>query len=61
MPYQAKKSGPAPLNGVLKVFKVANPDQQDLIEVYLMTGAPKNELRSLTWDDVDMRLSMTDR
>ncbi len=53
MPYRPQKTGPAPLQDVLKVFEVASPEQRDILEGYVLTGARKNELLSLTHDDLD--------
>ena len=52
--YAPKKTGPAPEEDVLKVLKVANPDQRDILEVLLRTGARKSEILNMTADDVDL-------
>jgi integrase len=45
---------PAPLEAVKKVLSVANQEQYDLIMAYVLTAARKNELLTMTWNDVDM-------
>ncbi len=45
---------PAPLEDVKKVLAVTNQSQSDLIMSYCHSGARKNELLEMTWDDVDM-------
>ncbi len=51
--YTPKKTGPAPEEDVLKVLKIANPDQRDILEVLLRTGARKSEILNMTVRDVD--------
>ncbi len=55
LPYSTGGPKPAPVNDVLKVLAVANQDQRDLIMCYLLTGARKNEILTMTWDDVDLQ------
>lgn len=52
--HETDDCGPAPVEAVKKVISVANQDQKDLIMAYLLTGARKNEILSMTWADVDM-------
>lgn len=55
LPHSTGGPKPAPVNDVLKVLAVANQDQRDLIMCYLLTGARKNEILTMTWDDVDLQ------
>ncbi len=54
LPHPKKGPNPAPVADVKKVMAVASPDQHDLLMSYLLTGARKNELLTMTWADVDM-------
>lgn len=55
LPYSTGGPKPAPVDDVLKVLEIANQDQRDLIMCYLLTGARKNEILTMTWDDVDLQ------
>ena len=53
-PHNPQKTGPAPEEDVLKVLRIANPDQRDILEVLLRTGARKSEILNMTVEDVDL-------
>ncbi len=55
LPHSTGGPKPARVEDVKKVLSVANQNQHDLIMAYLLTGARKNELLKLTWDDIDMK------
>ncbi len=54
LPHSTGGPKPAPLSDVKKVLSVASQDQHDLIMAYVHTGARKNELLEMVWEDVDM-------
>ncbi len=54
LPHSTGGPKPAPVEDVKKVMQVANQSQQDLILTYLLTGARKNEILTMKWNDVDM-------
>lgn len=54
LPHSTGGPKPAPIDTVKKVLSVANQTQHDLIMAYVLTGARKNELLTLTWNDIDM-------
>lgn len=54
LPHDTGDSKAAPVDDVKKVMQIANQDQKDLILTYLLTGARKNEILSMTWADVDL-------
>lgn len=54
LPHSTGGPKPVPIADVKRVLSVANQDQYDLIMAYVLTGARKNELLSLTWEDIDM-------
>lgn len=46
---------PAPLDDVMMVISIANQEQKDLIMAYLLTGARKSEILTMTWGDIDLK------
>lgn len=54
-PHSTGGPKPAPIDDVLKVLSIASQDQKDLIMAYLLTGARKSEILTMTWDDIDLQ------
>ncbi len=52
--HDAEKVQPAPLHDVIAVREIANESQRDLIDTFVLTGARKNEILNMKWEDIDL-------
>ena len=53
IPESRPEPKPAPIEAVMTVMLIAKKPQQELLKGYLYTGARKQELLKMVWDDVD--------
>jgi integrase len=53
--YEKSTPGPAPIEHVVRAYRVATPDLKDLLLSYLITGGRKSEILTWEWSDIDFK------
>jgi integrase len=53
--HEKLRTGPVPIAHVVKAYMAAGPDEKDLLECYLITGARKSEILKWEWSDIDFK------